>query len=156
MLNSAAYQAKDIPPGCSLSSTTLKLRRQMGQLLARSTHGARQLLCRIWPQGSNWAIWPASSLPSTPFDSTGRSLGLPSTPRSGLGAASAVTARGSLALSPRSPKHTIQVSDINSRGCARVVCREAKRRHEEQLAKRDRKAERGKKKGKGERGSKTK
>ena len=143
------HKGKDIPPSRSLSSTMLKLRRQMGQLLARSTHGFRQLLCRIWPQGSNWVIWPASSLPSTPFASIGESLGLPSARRSGLGAASAVTARGSLALSPRSPKHTIQVSDINSWGCARIVCREAKRRHEEQLAKRDEKTEAWEEEGKG-------
>ena len=78
----------DVPPGRSLNSTMLKLRRHIGQLLARSTHGFRQSLCRICPQGSNWAIWPGSSSPS-------------------------LATSGSLALSPRSPKQTIQVSDMD-------------------------------------------
>ena len=62
-----------------------------------------------------------------------------SPPWSGLGAASAATVRGSLALSPRSPKHTMQVTDIGGEKRARMVCREAERMHEEQLErKRDR------------------
>lgn len=36
-----------IPPGRSLNSTILKLRRHIGQLFALSTHGFKQLLCRI-------------------------------------------------------------------------------------------------------------
>ena len=47
---------------------------------------------------------------------------------------SAATARGSLALSPRSPKHTIQVSDMDRRIQARIVSRRSEERHEEQLA----------------------
>jgi hypothetical protein len=43
-------------------------------------------------------------------------------------------ARESLALSPRSPKHTIQVSAMNRGIGARIVCRKAVRRHEEQPA----------------------
>lgn len=54
-------RAENIPPGRSLSSTMLKLRRHIGQLFARSTHGFKQLLCRMCPHGSNWAIWPGSS-----------------------------------------------------------------------------------------------
>jgi len=45
----------DIPPIRALSSTMLKLALHMGQLLARSTHGFRHSLCRLWPHGRRCA-----------------------------------------------------------------------------------------------------
>lgn len=95
----------------------LKLRRHIGQLLARSTHGFKQLLCSICPQGSNWAIW-LSSLSLT-FDTS-------------LSGFTGSAASGLPALSPRSPKQTMQVSDMDryqARG------EKAESRHEERFVK---------------------
>jgi hypothetical protein len=50
----------DIPPTRALSSTMLKLARQIGQLLALSTQGVRQSLCRLWPHGSKCATISSS------------------------------------------------------------------------------------------------
>lgn len=79
-----------------------------------------------------------SSQPSKPYALLKASLELPSTSRSGLGAGSAATARGSLAFPPRSPKHTIQVSGIDRGIHGRIGGRETVRRHEEQLEGRSR------------------
>lgn len=50
-----------VPPIAWRSSTELNLARHMGQLLARSTQGLRQALCRSCPQGRRWATISSSS-----------------------------------------------------------------------------------------------
>lgn len=112
-----------IPPTLDNNSTTLKFCLQMGQLFARSTHGFRQSLCRLWPQGSRWA----TSTASVPLLSLEASL----SSVSGLGTTSAASILW-LSPSPRSPKHTIHVSDIvDVKDVGSAACRRGER-HEEQ------------------------
>ena len=115
----------DIPPTRVLSSTILKLARQIGQLLALSTQGLRHSLCKLWPHGSKCAtissslgsseavvahVWGLSGLASAPSgrQSTADCSSLSGGPSSGW---------------TRSPRQTMQVSAI-------VVCNWRSKREE--------------------------
>lgn len=85
----------------------------MGQLLALSTQGVRQSLCRLWQQGFRWAI------SSTSFccESAGRVLGAVVTWLSLEGECEDLAEvggrpAGMLDSSPKSPRQTIQVPDM--------------------------------------------
>ena len=105
-----AHHTEYLPPTFVLSSTTLKFCRQMGQLLARSTHGFKHSSCRLCPQGSKWAIMSESGSSECGGDLCVLGTRPPYSSSSDL-TARAVEWGSALALS-RSPRQTIQVSDM--------------------------------------------
>ena len=98
------------PPTFVLSSTLLKFCRQMGQLLARSTHGFKHSSCRLCPQGNKWAIISGSWSSDRVGDLWVLGTRPPCSSSSDLTARTAGWGRALALL--RSPRQTIQVSDM--------------------------------------------